>query len=145
MKKLVKVGLFIVPIVITISFYSWLLANTILPALEDADLKVTDLFSSPSEVNIAVFEKKTIENSHKLGETVSKYVIVNILKPFVDSVTIDTVSMPESEYPFPSMEDVLELCNEAAAEGLEEGLNQAEEIVKSNDKIRNEILNNSVE
>lgn len=146
MKTRTKIALFIVASPVIISFVGglWLFGRSVIPAVQKADINLIDVIKSGglSDKQNRDIQEYAIEESYDLGKDAGS-AIVDILKSMTDSLLkIDTTNMPKTELPY-SMDDALNEINEAAAQGIEAGFANADKIIENNDKIRNEILNES--
>ena len=131
MKKLLKAFLFIVifNFICSAAFLTWITFSAIRPAMKYADISFKELISNNiSPEKMLMVDKYVTEKSSELGKKASK-MLMNSLKKLVPS-DIDFSKMPNVEYPYPSLDEVLELSNEAAEKGISEGLKSLEEAQK---------------
>lgn len=161
LKKLIK-GFLIFSVfnwIMAFGFLGWLGFNVISPTLEGTDVSFFDLFSDDVDPESAeLIQQRISENASKLGtETGQK--ITSALGVLFPDPDFDWSDPTPIEYPYPSSDEVMEMINQRANESTkkalqrmedneaelqkarEEGLRILEESEKTNDAIKEKVLN----
>lgn len=124
MRKIGKMLLFmfVFNLIASFSIFGYLGFSLVAPSLEGTELTVFDLFKKDIESEkLAKFEENMMERSDKLGKKTGAK-IVNCLEKLFPSPDFDYSKIPAPEYPYPSADEVLEMQNQQAQEGIKEGL-----------------------
>lgn len=134
MKKVLKifVVLVIVNFTVLFSFLGWLGFSVVSPSLENTDISIIDLISNDLDQDAVERLEKEINNqAGKLGTTSGKNVTA-VLDKLIPNPDIDLTTMPETNYPYPSLDEVMEMNNVSADEGMKKGMQYLKEQELSN-------------
>lgn len=141
MIKLFKALLFIAAfnIIIVFGFITWGFSNAIGPSMEDAGVTIADFFKKEIDPEkYQKLEQSLYVRSKALGKQSAQKVGKVLEKLFVPNY--DFSNMEAVEYPYPSLDEVIEMNNAKAQKGLEQALKNLEEAEKVYQAIREETL-----
>lgn len=125
MKKLIKLLIIICVFnfLISFGFLGWIYSSLIFPSLKDAEISFFELFNKEIDLEkYEKFEKNIMLQADNLSDKIVNKIknIVNVLLP---DPNFNYSDIPCVEYPYPSLEEVINYNSEHAAKGLKEGIN----------------------
>ena len=130
MKKLTKIflSIFILNLIMGASFFGWMAQSMVMPVLKESDISIGDLFKKKLEPEkYKILEANINKSSSELGKKSARKVqkILDILLPIKE---VDYSNMPDVPYPYPSINEVMEMNNQKAQEGFKQGLEALEQM-----------------
>ncbi|MCT4584100.1 MAG: hypothetical protein N4A54_04160 [Peptostreptococcaceae bacterium] len=142
MKRIFKILSIMVTInfVLGFTFIGWLGFTLVAPSLKDTGITAKDLFRKDIDPQkIEKFEQNISSQSSQLGKSAANTVIKGVEKLF-PSPDFDYSNFPAAEYPYPSIDEVLEMQNQKVEEGIAEGLKNLEDMEAHNKIVRKKAL-----
>jgi len=144
MKKFLKVFLVIIVINFAVVgiFSAWVIFNILGPSLKSSGLSYSDILKTEMEPEKKEkLEKALNDRSYEMGNNTAKLITDELRKLL--PAEVDYTKMPEIEYPYPSIDEVLENNNKIAQDAANKGMDMAKKADEENQKIRDKSLGGS--
>lgn len=127
-------------LIIYIVIFGWLASSLIIPSLKNTGITFTDLFKSELELEkYNKFEDNIMVQADTLSNLTANK-IKNGLRLLFPAPNFNYSNMPDIDYPYPSIDEVLKINEQKASEGIKQGLRHLEESEKNNSDIIKQIL-----